>query len=174
MRKPPYGMQQIPHQLQQAQANGRGQGYNYPGGNTPPDRKQQEFTYSTGRLTPALAPGGVLNTFINIQADADFIIEKQTFAADIAGAALTFNTWIMPNVLILLTSTGSGQQLANAPVPLPSYFGHGMLPAILPYPYVLPANSQLQIQLTSFEAVSSLFLTINFIGRKLYLIGSQV
>jgi hypothetical protein len=161
-------------------ANGQQQGYSYPGGNTPQNRKQQEFIYSTGRITNAggvggaLAPGAVFNAFINIQADADFVIEKQTYAADIAGAALTFNTWIMPNVLILLTSTGSGQQLMSAPVPIPSAFGHGMLPAILPYPYVLPANSQLQITLTSFEAVSQLFLTLNFIGRKLYLIGSQV
>jgi hypothetical protein len=137
-------------------------------------RKQQEFTYSTGRPGVVLPVGGVQNFFINIQADADFILEKQTYAADLAGAAQTFNTYVVPNVLVLLTSTGSGQQLMSSPVPLASAFGNGFLPNILPYPYVLPANSQLQITLTSFEAVSTPFITLNFVGRKLYLIGQQV
>jgi hypothetical protein len=136
-------------------------------------RKQDYFTYSTGRLA-TLAAAAVSTTFLNIQADADFIVEKLTFAADTAGAALTFNTYPAPNVLVLLTSTGSGQNLMSAPVPLASMFGNAFLPFILPMPRVLPANSQLQITLTSVEAAVSWFLTLNFIGRKLYLIATGV
>jgi hypothetical protein len=151
----------------------RRQGIDPAGGNDAPSRKQDFFTYSTGRLA-TLAAAGISNNFLNIQADADFIVEKLTFAADTAGAALTFNTYPAPNVLVLLTSTGSGQQLMSSPVPLASMFGHGWLPFILPMPRVLPANSQLQITLTSFEAAVSWFLTLNFIGRKLYLIATNV
>lgn len=137
-------------------------------------RRQEFFIYTTGRLTPGLAAGGILATFINIQADADFVIEKLTYAADIAGAAVTVSTYPAPNVLVQLISSGSGQQLFQNPIPLTSIFGRGELPFILPFPRVLPANSQLQINLTSNEAVSVPFLTLNFIGRKLYLIGQTI
>jgi hypothetical protein len=139
-----------------------------------PRRKQDFFTYSTGRPAAALAPAGVSTVFINIQADADFVIEKHVYAADIAGAAQNIGNYTVPNVSVLLTSTGSGIQLMNVAVPVTSIFGVGQLPFILPYPRVLPANSQLQIILTSFEAAQSPFITLNFIGRKLYLIGNNI
>jgi hypothetical protein len=128
------------------------------------------FTYATGRLA-ALAVGAIVQTFINIQADSDFLLEKLTFAADLAGAAQTNNTLPFPNVQVMLTSTGSGQQLMSAPVMIYQLFGTGLLPFILPYPYLLPANSQLQITLTSNEAVNTPILDLAFIGRKMYLIA---
>ena len=139
-----------------------------------PQRKQDFFVYSTGRPAAAIAPAGVSTVFINIQADADFVIEKLTYSADIAAAAQNIGNLTSPNVLVLMTSTGSGIQLMNVSVPLSGIFGTGLLPFILPYPRVLPANSQLQITLTSFEAAQSPFITLNFIGRKLYLIGNNI
>lgn len=139
-----------------------------------PQRRQDFFVYSTGRPAAAIAPAGTSTVFINIQADADFVLEKLTYAADIAGAAQNIGNLTSPNVTVLLTSTGSGINLMNVAVPLSSIFGTGMLPFILPYPRVLPANSQLQISLVSFEAAQSPFITLNFIGRKLYLIGAGV
>ncbi|MGH8744519.1 MAG: hypothetical protein ACREUY_09605, partial [Burkholderiales bacterium] len=136
-------------------------------------RRQEFFVYSTGRLA-AIAAGGIVTTFLNIQADADFVLEKLTYGADIAGAAVTINTYPAPNVLVLLISSGAGQNLFQNPLPLTSLFGTGALPFILPFPRVLPANSQLQITLTSVEAVSTPLLTLNFIGRKLYLLGQTV
>jgi hypothetical protein len=137
-------------------------------------RRQEFFTYSTGRPAAAIAAGGTQTPFINIQSDADFVIEKLSYAADIAGAVANIGNTPVPNVNVLLTSTGSGSNLMNVAVPLSSLFGDGRLPFILPYPRVLPANSQLQITLTSFEAASTPFITLNFIGRKMYLIASQV
>jgi hypothetical protein len=138
-----------------------------------PRRKQDFFVYSTGRLA-TLAAGLTSTNFINIQSDADFIIEKQTYAADVAGAVLTFNTFPVPNITALVSVTGSGQNILSQAVPIASIFGHGFLPFILPRPRFLPANSQLQIVLTSFEAVTSYFITLNFIGRKIYLLGTGV
>ena len=137
-------------------------------------RRQDFLIYSTGRPAAALAPAATSTIFINIQADADFVLEKLTYSADIAGAAQNIGNLTSPNVSVLLTSTGSGINLMNVALPLSGIFGTGMLPFILPYPRVLPANSQLQISLVSFEAAVSPFITLNFIGRKLYLIGSGV
>ena len=130
-------------------------------------RVAEFFCYTTGRLA-AITAGGNLDTSIVIQADADFILEKLTYYADLAGAAQTSSTMIVPNVTVLLTASGSGQQLMTSAVPIPALFGNGQLPFILPFPKVLPANSQLQISLVSFEAAVTPRLTLNFLGRKVY------
>lgn len=126
------------------------------------------YVYSTGRPLTGLALLATLNTNIQIQADSDFLIEKLSFNADLAGAALTESGRILPNVQVLLTNTSSGRQLMNIQFPLTGLFGSGELPFILPRQYLLPASATLQIQLVSFEAVSVPFLVLNFIGRKIY------
>jgi len=126
------------------------------------------FVYSTGRPAAALAVGGNSSVNIQIQADADFLIEKMTANADAAGATQTESSRLLPNVSVLLTNTGSGRQLMNLQFPLTGLFGSGELPMILPRQYLLPASSTMQIQLVSFEAAVTPFITLNFIGRKLY------
>lgn len=126
------------------------------------------FIYTTGRPAAGLAAAGQSATNIQIQADSDFLIEKLSFNADIAGATQTESTRLLPNVSVLLTNTGSGRQLMNLQMPLTGLFGSGELPMILPRQYLLPASSTLQIQLVSFEAAIVPFITLNFIGRKLY------
>lgn len=126
------------------------------------------YIYSTGRPAAAIAPAGTSNINIQIQADSDFLIEKLSFNADIAGASQTESGRLLPNVSVLLTNTGSGRQLMNQQFPLTGLFGSGELPFILPRQYLLPASSTLNIQMVSFEAAVSPFITLNFIGRKLY------
>ena len=126
------------------------------------------YIYTTGRPAAAVAPAGTQTTNISIQADSDFLIEKMTFNADIAGATQTESGRLLPNVNVLLTNTGSGRNFMNVQFPLTGMFGGGELPFILPRQYLLPASSTLQIQLVSFEAAISAFITLNFIGRKLY------
>jgi hypothetical protein len=137
------------------------------------ERTSEFFTYTTGRLA-SLAAAATINTQITIQADSDFIVEKLTYACDIAAAAVTISTLPAPNVTVLLTSSGSGQQWMNTPMNLPSLFGLGWLPFILPYPRVLPANSQLQIQLVSYEAAVANLITLNFHGRKVYRLSRPI
>lgn len=126
------------------------------------------FIYSTGRPAAAIAPAATVTLNIPIQADADFLIEKLSFNADIAGATQTESTRLLPNVHVQLTNTNSGRALFSSQFPLTGLFGSGELPMILPRQYLLPASSTLQIQLVSFEAAISPFITLNFIGRKLY------
>ena len=126
------------------------------------------YIYTTGRPAAALAPAGTLTTNIQIQADSDFLIEKMSFNADVAGATQTESSRLLPNAHVLLTNTGSGRNLMNVQFPLTGIFGGGELPFILPRQYLLPGSSTLQIQIVSFEAAISPFITLNFIGRKLY------
>lgn len=126
------------------------------------------FVYSTGRPAAGLAPAATSNLIIAIQADADFLIEKLSFNADIAAATQTESSRLLPNVTVQLTNTNSGRALFSTQMPLTGLFGSGELPMILPRQYLLPASSTLQIQLVSFEAAVTPFITLNFIGRKLY------
>lgn len=135
---------------------------------------QQFFIYTSGRSAAGIAAGGGVQNFqISILADSDFLIEKLTFNSDVAAAAQTDGTRILPNVNVLLTNTGNGNQLMNVQVPVTGLFGTGQLPFILPVPYLLPATSTLQGVLTSYEAAAVDFVTLNFIGRKLYWSSTQ-
>ena len=130
---------------------------------------EQFQIYSTGRpATGIAAVNGTQAANIQIRADSDFVIEKTTFNADIAAASQTESGRVLPNVAVLLVITSSGQQLMNVQVPLTGLFGSGELPFIWPKPYIIPASSVLQIQLSSFEAAVVPFITLNFIGRVLY------
>lgn len=135
--------------------------------NKSPTRWEEFYSYSTGLLA-AIAVGGNISTNITIQADSDFVIEKLTYFAHVAGASQTVSTQIVPNVSVMLTSTGSGQNLFSAATPIGSIFGNAGLPFILPFPRLLPANSVLQILLTSFEAAITPIIALNFHGRKRY------
>lgn len=125
------------------------------------------FAFASTRKAVAAGAANVTD-FIQLQADADFLIEKITFMADIAGAAQTDSSRVVPNVLVLLTSTSSSKALTNVAVPISSIAGYGALPFILPKPYYLTGNSTLQIQYTSNEAVNANNIQMVFIGRKVY------
>lgn len=126
------------------------------------------FVYTTGRPSAALGVAGTSTVNITIQADSDFLVEKLTYNADAAGATQTDSSRLLPNVHVQIENTGSGRKLMNVQFPLTGLFGYGALPFILPRTYLFPASSTLQILLTSFEAAVTPFITLNFIGRKLY------
>lgn len=114
----------------------------------------------------ALAPAGVATDQIAIEADSNFVWIKSSFQADIAGAALTDSTRIIPNVDVQMIDTGSGRQILNGPIPIASLFGTGELPFVLPIPQILKANSTLRIDFTSREAANTLNIRLAFIGYK--------
>lgn len=116
----------------------------------------------------AIAVGGNANDTIQIEADSDFILQKLTYEADIAGAAQTANTRVVPNVLVQLTDTGSGRQLMQNPIPIPSFYGWGAIPFILPNPRLFMRNSTIQVAFTSFEAANTPTVRLAFIGYKVY------
>jgi hypothetical protein len=116
----------------------------------------------------ALGVGLSSNDTIAIEADSDFILQKLTFQADLAGVAQDDATRVVPNVLIQLTDTGSGRQLMQNPIPVTSFFGTGRVPFILPNPRLFMRNSTIQIAFTSFEVADTPTVRLAFIGYKMY------
>ena len=125
------------------------------------------FIYQFPTFT-SIAAGGNQTQSVIIQADSDFLIEKFTYQSDIAGAAQTDSSRVIPNATILITDTGSGRQLSNIAVPISALFGSGQEPFILSRPKRVAARSTLQAVIVSFEAVSINTVRISMIGRKIF------
>ena len=127
----------------------------------------KEFYIYTATFT-GLAAAGTDTFQIPVQADSDFLLEKLTYQADIAAAAQTDGTRVIPNVTCLITDTGSGRQLSDIAVPIPSYFGTGQVPFILPAPRKFKASSVIQVNVTNFDAAVTYNIRLAFIGHKVY------
>lgn len=130
------------------------------------------FTYSavfyTAGANNNLAAGATGTANINIDASSPFVIVSQTYYANTANAASTEATTPIPNIVVLLTDTGSSRTMSDVAVPVWSLFGNGRFPYVLPEPKLMAANSQLQIQATNRDAAAGYNLYLNFNGYKLY------
>lgn len=126
------------------------------------------FPYTYSAVFASLAAAGTATVNITIDAAAPFLIVNQTYHADTAGAVLTAATKNYPNVSVLLTDTSSNRQMMDQAVPIPSIFGDGQFPYVLPEPKLMAANSVLQVALTSFEAAVAQVIRLSFNGYKLY------
>ena len=125
--------------------------------------------YSAAGAANALAAGVVnVPVQINIQADADFLILNQTFSANTLNAAQTYDTAVLPNVSVIITDTASSANMMDQAVPVPSIFGTGQLPYILPAPKLLRASSNLQVSVSNYDAAAGYNLRLSFNGIKLF------
>lgn len=132
------------------------------------------FTYSAiyanavGTNTNNLAAGATNQIQnVNIQADADFLILNQTYDCNTASAARTVSTAVLPNAGVTMIDTGSGYQYMDAPVAVPSIFGNGQFPYILPNPKLMVAKSTLQVLVTNWDFAAGINLRLYFNGVKL-------
>lgn len=116
----------------------------------------------------ALAAGGQDTGNINIQADSAFQLQKLAFFADIAAATQTNNTRVIPLVTIQMTDTGSGRNLFSSAVPVPSIFGTGDLPFILPSPKEFSPKATISIVVSNFSAATAYNLRLSLIGQKVF------
>lgn len=128
------------------------------------------YTYQVTAL--ALAAAGVATPSFQIESNSDFYLHKMTYIADIALAAVTDSTRVIPLVTILINDSGTGENLMSAAVPLSSIMGTGSLPFILPYPRKIAATSTIQLTLTNFSAATTYNLRLSFIGVKDYPFGA--
>jgi len=149
---------------------------NMPQPNTPavqrpvePEYIKEFFTYELDFAS--LASGTSDSGSFNIQADSDFVLQKLGYFADIAAAAQTDSTRVIPLVSLTITDTGSGRQLMSSATPIPSIFGTGQLPFILPTPRLFQARSNVAVTVQNFDAAATYNLKLSFIGYKRYRIG---
>lgn len=132
-------------------------------------RNRDFFVYEAEAVT--IAVGGNVTDTIQIQADADFILQKLSYQADNAGAQTSVSARIVPNVNVQITDTGSSRRLFFAPVPISSVFGTGELPFILPNPRLFRKTGVIQVDFTSFEAAATPTIRLAFIGYRYYRLG---
>lgn len=133
-----------------------------------PNRNQwKEFFVYSATFT-ALAAGTTATAQIPVQADSDFVLEKMTYFAHLAGAAQTAATRVIPNWTLQITDTGSNRLLSDFQIFIPAMFGTGEIPFILPQPKVFRANSVIQLNVTSAEAANAYTLQVAFVGHKIF------
>lgn len=121
--------------------------------------------------TLALAPAGNATVSINIQSDADFIATKLTYFADIAAAAQTDSTRVIPLVTIQITDTGSNRQQFDAPIAIPAVLGTGELPYMLPVSQRYRRNSSINCDFVNFDAAVTYNLRLYLHGWKVFQTG---
>lgn len=132
------------------------------------DFNPEFYIYNVDFAAASLVAGANLTGSINIDSSADFMLQKLTYFADIAGAALTDSTRVIPLVSLTVTDTGSGRELMLNNIPIPSIFGTGQIPFILPRPKKFRRNSTIQVEVSNFSAATAYNLKLAFIGEKLY------
>lgn len=118
----------------------------------------------------SLAAGASATSQINIEANSDFVWLKTAYMADIAGAAQTESTRVIPLARVSITDSGSGVNLQNLPVPISSLAGHEGLPLNLSQPRVFSANSIATFTFSNYsDSTTYANIEIALIGyRKLY------
>lgn len=129
-------------------------------------RVESNFVYRANFL--ALAPAGNATQVINIDSAADFLWIKGAFMADIAGAAQTAATLVMPNVDVQIQLGGADKNMFASNTPLTSVFGTGQEPFVWSMPQRLYRSSALTITLASREAANTLNIRLSLIGWKDY------
>ena len=127
------------------------------------------FTYEVDAA--ALAAGGIFNGNIQIQADSDFKLVKLAGICDIAGAAQTDSTRVVPLITMNIVDTGSGRTLMSAAAPWGSIVGSGPLPFILPVPRIFKARSNIAVTLTNYSVGTTYNVRLSLIGTKIFQLG---
>lgn len=116
---------------------------------------------------PAAAGGQVTGNFL-VDAASPWLWVSMSFQADAAGAAVTVTSRPSPNFSVLITEAASNRQWMNGPVPIPSIFGYAGLPYFLPQPRLLPGNSNVQVQVTNYDAAQVTNCRLTFHGYRFY------
>lgn len=129
------------------------------------------FIYRT--FHEAIGPGETNTQNIRIQADSDFMLQKLSQFSDVAGAAQTVDTQVIPLCTVLITDSGSGRNLMEDDVPIPALYGNGLLPFILPTQKIFARQSIITVRITNFSAATTYDVRLNFIGQKLFYSGQN-
>jgi hypothetical protein len=130
------------------------------------------FTYQTAIIS-SLANGASSSSTIQFDNNSVFVWLRSTITADIAGAAETDSTEVIPLVTLQITDTGSGMSFMNAPIPLDAIAGNGRLPFILTTPQMIQPNASLQFAFSNYSAATTYTnLRFQMLGFRLFNIGN--
>lgn len=145
--------------------------------------KHKEMTDSNGRryipdhfiyraaVTNIAANGGQASAIVNIEANSDFVWVKSAYVADIAGAAQTDSSRVIPLVRVAINDSGSGTNLQISPIPISALAGHEGLPLNIAQPRIFSGSSQVSFTFSNYSA-DTVYANVELmlIGyRKIYL-----
>lgn len=152
--------------------NGQAFAPSRPGNFRIPDLPKDFFSYPILFTNVSGSTAGTtVSSNVNIDAGSDFYLTALSFFAVVSDAtqAVTVNTLPVPNATFLITDTGSNRQLMQNPVPLSLIAGDGNHVHRLIHPRVFFRNSNIQVQLTSYDTNATYSrLTVNFEGFRIY------
>jgi len=124
------------------------------------------FSYQVTIAGLAAAASSTQN--IAIDAGSKFLLQKITYMADISAAAQTDSTRVIPLISVQITDSGSGQNLFNQSVPVPSISGTGELPFVMPNPQLFEANSNITLVFLNYSASTTYNLYFTLHGQKIF------
>ena len=124
------------------------------------------YTYTTTHSL--VAAGATDSKTFTVGSDSDFFLVKMSMFADIAGAAQTDSSRVIPLMTVQLTETTNGNQMFDVPVPVASMFGTGQIPFILPREKFFPAKSVVSVDVANFSAATTYSLRLTFVGYRAY------
>lgn len=117
----------------------------------------------------SIAAGANATVNIAVSADSDFYLTAFTYFSNLAGAAQTVATQVVPQLSVQIIDTGSGRQLFNVATPIYSFAGLGREPFRLIHPRLFKRSTTIQVTATNTSAAETYTTTfLNFIGFKLY------
>ena len=120
-------------------------------------------------IVSSLAAAASTTVTIQLEADADFVLVKTSYFADLAGTAQTDSTRIIPLVHVQIQDSSSGRNLQNLPIPLDSMAGRGELPFVFPIPRIFKANSSIKFTFDNFSAATTYTnIELSLIGFKVF------
>lgn len=129
----------------------------------------EDFFGYQSNVAAIAANGGVANDVIEIEANSYFKLTKLCCSADIAAAAQTDSSRVIPLVTLQITDTGAGRRLFDAAVPIANLMGYGGLPFILPVPRIFKPRASILLEYTSYVAAGTTYnLRVTLFGSKLY------
>jgi len=135
----------------------------------------EHFTYSahwvTGTAT-ALAANGTTEVQIQINSDADFMIQEMNIVA--LTAAGTFLA--TPDYLLLIVIAGAGRQIMNQAQHVANVCGSyqsGLVPGRLPMPKLVQASNTVSCTLTNRTATAANFVALSLRGHKVFYSGGN-
>lgn len=135
-----------------------------------------DFTYTSTWITAtatALAANGTTESDLQINADADFIVQEMNLNAWSAAATPI----VSPDYLLTIVMAGSGRQIMNQGVSVVNYCGGyptaaGVQPALfLGMPLLFTANTTIASTLVNRSAVAANRVELMFRGFKVYYTG---
>ncbi|PCI44002.1 MAG: hypothetical protein COB41_05555 [Proteobacteria bacterium] len=125
--------------------------------------------YIYNAVVSTLAAGATQTEVINIEADANFIVQKMAYYATLGTATPTNDDKIVPLIGISILDSGSGRNLQDQAVPLSSLAGTGALPFVLPIPRLFKARSSINIKFNNFSTLDEYTnITLSLIGHKIF------